>query len=77
MPRLMVTDCYRDRLIKFQDFEENITTADVEQYTREVLHHRGRIKEKGIRDGRYEWWVCGADGKPVYILFQARETSHV
>ena len=73
MPRLMVTDCYRDRLIKFQDFDDQITNADVEQYTREVLHHRGRIKEKG----HHEWWVCGADGKPVYILFQARETSHV
>lgn len=58
MPRLMVTDCYRDRLIRYQDFEENITTADVEKFTREVLHHRGRIKEKG----HHEWWVCGADG---------------
>ncbi len=67
MPRLMVTDCYRDRLITYKDFENHISTADVERFAREVLHHHGEIREKG-----HEWWVCGSDRKPVYIVFEAR-----
>ena len=75
MPRLMVTDSYHDRLITYHDFEDPINTELVEKFVRETLHHRGEIRDKGMRDGCHEWWVCGADRKPVYIVFQGRTSA--
>ena len=37
MPRLMVTDSYRDRLVTYYDHDGEVTTDVVEQFARQEL----------------------------------------
>ena len=69
----MITDIYRDRLVNTYDHPSEITTEVVEMVARTILHHSGKIKDRGINPhGCHEWWVCDAVGKPVYIAFLAK-----
>ena len=69
MGRLAVLDSNGDRLVQFIDCKERIRTDTVETVVRDQLKHQGKIKERGInRHGCREWWVCGSDGKPVYVV---------
>jgi hypothetical protein len=61
------------RLVNTYDHSSEITTEVVEMVTRTILHYRGKIKDHGINPhGCHEWYICDADGKPVYIAFQTK-----
>lgn len=51
MPRLMVLNRYEDRLVTTYDFDGEMDTERFEQYVRDVLHHRGKIKERKNQRG--------------------------
>ena len=72
MPRLMVTDGYRDRLVTTYDYDGVFTTEVVNEFAKKQLFPNAIAEEHGWNHlGCREWWVRGYGHQPQYILFVA------